>query len=171
MSAEVDIPPGVIYTAADVHFMQGMIAHHAQAIHMSRLAEERGLDSRLLRFARKIDQSQAAEILLMQGWLADRDQVVPDTSSYRTMMMQGMLTPEELASLAAVRGATFDRLFLELMIRHHEGALVMVADLLATPRAAQDVDVNVFANEIHLVQTAELDVMHQMLSDLQGAPQ
>lgn len=169
MPTLVPIAPGALHTAADVQFMQGMIAHHGQAIHMSRLAEGRSADQRLIRFAQKIDQSQAAEILLMQGWLVDHGQVAPDTSSYRTIMMPGMLTAEELVELGTVRGAAFDRRFLELMIQHHEGALQMVAELLATPRSAQDVDVSVFANEVHLVQSAEIDLMRQMLANNQGA--
>jgi uncharacterized protein (DUF305 family) len=162
------IPAGAIHTAADVQFMQGMIAHHGQAIHMSRLADTRSADPRLIRFAQKIDYSQATEIALMEGWLADRDQVVPDSTAYRTITMPGMLTADELRGLGEVTGTAFDRQFLVLMIRHHEGALSMVADLFATPRAGQDVDVNVFANEVHAVQTAEIDVMRQMLANLQG---
>ncbi|MBA2291796.1 MAG: DUF305 domain-containing protein [Gemmatimonadales bacterium] len=163
------IPDGALQTAADVQFMQGMIAHHGQAIHMSRLADQRGGDARLIRFAKKIDQSQISEIVLMQGWLHDHGQVVPDTAAYHTIMMTGMLTRDELAELATVRGAVFDRRFLRLMIRHHEGAIQMVADLLATPGAAQDVDVDVLANEIELVQSAEIDLMRQMLANLEGA--
>ncbi|HEU4799558.1 MAG TPA: DUF305 domain-containing protein [Gemmatimonadales bacterium] len=166
--ARIHIPAGALYTVADVSFLQGMIAHHAQAVHMSHLAETRAADPRLLRLAQKIGQSQIAEIDLMQGWLADHDQFVPDTSSHRNMMMPGMLTPAQLAELEAASGPVFDRRFLELMILHHEGALAMVADLLASPGAAQDVDVNVLANEVHLVQTAELGAMHQMLDNLEG---
>ncbi len=162
------IAPGSMHTAADVQFMQGMIAHHGQAIQMSRLAESRSADPRLIRFAQKIDQSQASEIRLMEGWLADRDQVVPDSTAYRTITMPGMLTAGELGELARIKGTTFDKRFLELMIRHHEGALAMVAGLLATPRAGQEVDVNVFANEVHAVQTAEIDLMLQMLANLSG---
>ena len=162
----ITIPKGVLYTEADVRFMQGMIAHHAQAIHMSRLAASRGASPRLVRFALKIDQSQAGEIALMQQWLGANRQFVPDTSSWRGMTMPGMLTAEELARLEAARGAEFDRLFLTLMIRHHEGALRMVADLLATPRAAQDVDVNVLANDVETTQTAEIGLMRQMLLEL-----
>lgn len=168
MAVEVTIPPGVIWTAADVHFMQGMIAHHAQAIHMTRMAEGSGASAQVLRFAQKIDQSQITEIVLMQNWLADRDQFVPDTSSWRTMAMPGMLTETELAQLASARGAEFDRRFLELMIRHHEGALQMVDDLHADPRAAQEVDVSVLATEVQLVQTAEIDAMRLMLADTPG---
>jgi uncharacterized protein (DUF305 family) len=101
----------------------------------------------------------------MQDWLHANGQVAPDTSSWRTMSMPGMLTAEELAQLEGARGADFDRLFLTLMIRHHEGALMMVSELFATPRAAQDVDVNVFANDVESVQTAEIAVMRRMLTD------
>jgi uncharacterized protein (DUF305 family) len=166
MSMPVTIPPGALYTAADVHFMQGMIAHHAQAIYMSRLAATRGANPRLLRFAQKIDQSQRSEIQLMQEWLRANNQIAPDTSSYRTMSMPGMLTAEQLAKLDSARGPEFDRQFLNLMIQHHEGALKMVAELMASPLAAQDVDVSVFANDVELVQTAEIALMHQMLADL-----
>lgn len=166
MSMPVNIPKGALYTAADVHFMQGMIAHHAQAIYMTRLAVSRGASPRLLKLANKIDQSQQAEIRLMQDWLVANKQTAPDTGSWRTMSMPGMLTPAQLATLDAARGADFDRQFLELMIQHHEGALKMVEDLLATPLAAQDVDVSVFANDVNTVQTAEIAAMQQMLANL-----
>ena len=81
MSMPVDIPKGALYTAADVHFMQGMIAHHAQAIYMTRLAASRGASPRLLKLANKIDQSQQAEIRLMQDWLVANKQAAPDTGS------------------------------------------------------------------------------------------
>ncbi|HEY7394515.1 MAG TPA: DUF305 domain-containing protein [Gemmatimonadaceae bacterium] len=165
MAMPVTIPKGALYTEADVRFMQGMIAHHAQAIYMSRMAAARQANPHLLKFANKIDQSQQAEIRLMQEWLRANNQMAPDTSSWRTMMMPGMLTTEQLATLDASKGAEFDRQFLTLMIQHHEGALKMVADLLATPLAAQDVDVSVFANDVQIVQTAEIDTMHQMLND------
>jgi len=160
------IPAGALYTEADVHFMQGMIAHHGQAIHMSRLATARGAHPRLLRLAQKIDQSQAGEIVLMQEWLRANGQFAPADTSWRTIFMPGMLTAEELARLEGARGTDFDRQYLLLMIRHHEGALQMVADLLATPRAAQDVDVSVFANDVEIVQAAEIALMRQLLQDL-----
>jgi uncharacterized protein (DUF305 family) len=159
----IAIPAGALFTEADVRFMQGMIAHHAQAIHMSRMAASRGAGPRLVRFAQKIDLSQAGEIVQMQEWLRANGQFAPDTSSWRTMTMHGMLTAQELAKLEAARGTAFDRLFLEYMIRHHEGALKMVADLFATPRAGQDVDVSVLANDVESTQTAEIGLMRQML--------
>ena len=161
----VTIPKGAVYTEADVRFMQGMIAHHAQAIFMSRLAAQHGANPRVLRFATKIDQSQIAEIRLMQDWLRANGQFAPDTSSHEHMSMPGMLTPEQIKQLEAARGADFDRLFLELMIKHHEGALEMVADLTATPLSKQDIDISVFANDVEIVQTAEIEAMYQMLSE------
>jgi uncharacterized protein (DUF305 family) len=166
MAMPVTIPKGALYTEADVHFMQGMIAHHAQAIYMSRMAEAHGASPRLLKLANKIDQSQVAEIRIMQGWLRRNGQVAPDTSSWRTMMMKGMLTKEQLETLDAAKGVGVDNAFLTLMIQHHEGALQMVKDLFATPRAGQEVDVNVFANDVVTVQTAEIGAMRQMLSQL-----
>jgi uncharacterized protein (DUF305 family) len=160
------VPKGAGYTVADVEFMQGMIAHHAQAIYMSRMAEAHRANPRLLRLAIKIDQSQIAEIRIMQDWLLSHGQVAPDTSSWRTMTMAGMLTAEQLKQLDAVQGVEFDRLFLTYMIQHHEGALKMVEDLLKTPRGGQEVDVGVFANDVVTVQTAEIGVMRRMLAEL-----
>jgi len=165
-NVSITVPPGAPYTVADVEFMQGMIAHHAQAIYMSRMAEKHGANPRVLRLSTKIDQSQVAEIRLMQQWLVHYGQVAPDTSSWRSMRMAGMLTESQLAELDAANGVGFDRAFLTLMIQHHEGALQMVKDLFAAPRAGQEVDVNVFANDVVTVQTAEIGVMRQMLSQL-----
>jgi len=170
MDMPVTIPKGAMYTAADVHFMQGMIGHHGQAVYMARLAANSGADPRLLRFAMKIDQSQRGEITLMQEWLVANQQTAPDTIAFRTMSMPGMLTAAQLTQLEAVRGTEFDRLFLNLMIQHHEGALTMVKDLFASPMAAQEVDVSVFANDVQAVQTAEIGLMQQMLQQLPSPP-
>jgi uncharacterized protein (DUF305 family) len=162
----VAIPTGALYTVADVEFMQGMIAHHAQAIFMSRMAAGHHADPRVLKLANKIDQSQVAEIRIMQEWLTRNGQAAPDTSSWRGMRMPGMLTMAQLDTLDAATGGAFDRAYLGLMIQHHEGALRMVRDLLATPGAAQDVDVSVFADDVVSVQTAEIGAMRQLLSQL-----
>jgi uncharacterized protein (DUF305 family) len=164
--APVKIPAGAVFTEADVRFMQGMIAHHAQAIYMSRMASAHGASPHLLKFAQKIDQSQIVEIRLMQDWLRANGQEAPDTSSWRSMQMPGMLTADQLKQLDASQGTEFDREFLVLMIQHHNGALKMVSDLFATPQAAQDVDVSVFANDVQSVQTAEIGTMQQMLGNL-----
>jgi len=166
MHHNIVVPAGANYTVADVEFMQGMIAHHAQAIHMSRMAEAHKANPRVVKLATKIDQSQVAEIRIMQGWLVDNGQFAPDTSSWRTMTMPGMLTEPQLKALDAATSIDFDREFLTLMIQHHEGALQMVKDLFAKPGAGQEIDVNVFANDVVTVQTAEIGAMRQMLSQL-----
>jgi uncharacterized protein (DUF305 family) len=160
------VPPGSAYTVADVEFMQGMIAHHAQAIVMSKMAESHKANPRLLKLANKIDLSQMPEIKQMQGWLKFYGQEAPDTSSWRTMKMAGMLNDEEMAVLDKSTGVDFDRAFLNYMIMHHEGALKMVEDLFAVPLAGQQIDVNVFANDVVTAQTAEIGVMRAMLAQL-----
>ena len=163
---EIVIPKGALYTRADVEFMQGMIAHHAQAIVMSRMAEARGANPQVLKLSNKIDQSQVPEIRIMQEWLTRNGQFAPDTSSWRDMTMPGMLTPAQLKELDAARGVSFDRAFLRLMIQHHAGALKMVDDLFKSPLAAQEVDVNVLANDVVTTQTQEIGIMQKLLSQL-----
>src|SRR4051812_48141505 len=166
MGAEIVIPKGVLYTKADVEFMQGMIAHHAQAIVMSRMAEANGANPKVLQLSRKIDQSQVPEIIIMQQWLRRYGQVAPDTASWHDMRMDGMLSDDELKEMSDAKGVAFDRLFLTGMIKHHAGALKMVDDLFKSPGAGQEVDANVFANDVVTAQTAEIGIMRRLLSQL-----
>jgi uncharacterized protein (DUF305 family) len=161
----ITVPEGANYTVADVQFMQGMIAHHAQAVYMSRLAVGRGANPKVLALAKMIDQSQIPEIVIMQDWLHRHNQFVPDTSSWRHMTMAGMLTDEQITALNAAQGVEFDRKFLEYMIQHHSGAIRMVNDLFAVPGAGQDVDTNVFANDVVTVQTGEIGIMLKLRKD------
>jgi uncharacterized protein (DUF305 family) len=166
MHREIVIPKGALYTKADVEFMQGMIAHHSQAIVMSRMAESHGANPQVLKLSNKIDQSQIPEILIMQDWLKRNNQFAPDTSSWRDMVMAGMLTSAQLEELDAAKGVQFDRAYLRLMIQHHAGALKMVEDLFNAPLAGQEVDVNVFANDVVTAQTAEIGIMQKLLTQL-----
>jgi uncharacterized protein (DUF305 family) len=166
MGHEIVIPKGVLFTKADVEFMQGMIAHHAQAIVMSRMAESHGANPQVLKLSNKIDQSQLPEIRIMQGWLQRNHQFVPDTSSWHNVMMSGMLTPEQLKELDAAKGVDFDRAYLQMMIQHHAGALRMVDDLYNSSLAGQEVDVNVFANDVVTAQTTEIGIMQKLLTQL-----
>lgn len=166
MGPEIVIPKGAIYTKADVEFMQGMIAHHAQAIVMSRLAEKNGANPQVLKLSRKIDQSQVPEIDIMQQWLRRHDQFAPDTASWHNMRMDGMLTDEEIKELDSSKGVAFDRAFLTGMIKHHEGALKMVDELFKVKGAGQEVDANVFANDVVSAQTAEIGIMRGLLAKL-----
>ena len=166
MGHAIVIPKGALYTKADVEFMQGMIAHHAQAIVMSRMAESHGANPQVLKLSNKIDQSQVPEIRIMQAWLRRNNQFAPDTSSWHNMMMAGMLTAAQLKELDAAKGVAFDRAYLRLMIQHHAGALKMVDDLFNVSMAGQEVDVNVFANDVVTAQTAEIGIMQRLFSQL-----
>ena len=166
MGHEIVIPKGALYTKADVEFMQGMIAHHAQAIVMSRMAESHGANPQVLKLSNKIDQSQLPEIRIMQLWLQRNKQFVPDTSSWHNVMMSGMLTTEQLEKLDAAKGVDFDRAYLQMMIQHHAGALRMVDDLFNSALAGQEVDVNVFANDVVTAQTTEIGIMQKLLTQL-----
>lgn len=157
------------HTEADTRFMQGMIAHHRQALVMTALVPERSDDRGIHLLAERIEVSQTDEIRLMERWLLARGEPLPDPAMHEHAamghgtLMPGMLTAEEVARLEAARGPAFDRLFLESMIRHHEGALEMVGRLLATPGAGQEVDVYRFASDVDADQRIEIERMRRML--------
>jgi uncharacterized protein (DUF305 family) len=152
-------------TSADIAFMQGMIGHHAQAVEMVGLIEARTTreDMRLLGLRMAVSQSD--EIHMMESWLRAHGQPLPDPHPHHMpgMLMPGMLTAEEMAQLAAARGPAFDRLFLQGMIKHHEGALSMVRTLFATAGAAQDPDIFTFASDVDADQRMEIDRMRALL--------
>lgn len=161
------------WTAADAHFMTGMIGHHAQAIDMARLAPTNDASPAVRRLAERIINAQADEILLMQQWLADRRQPVPEARAAgvkhvmdgveHEMLMPGMLTAAQMTELAAARGKAFDELFLTLMIQHHRGAVAMVKELFGSYGAGQDETVFKFASDVNVDQSTEIARMEQML--------
>jgi uncharacterized protein (DUF305 family) len=161
------------YTQADIHFMTGMISHHAQAITMARWAQSHGARPAVVTLAGRVINAQQDEIALMQNWLRDRRQPVPAPSPTgmkmvmngveHEMLMPGMLTPEQMRQLDAARGAAFDELFLRLMIQHHNGAVTMVKELFDTHGAGQDQLVFKFAADVNIDQTTEVARMEKML--------
>lgn len=172
------------YTAADVRFMQGMIGHHAQALAMTALIPDRTTRQDIRMLGQRIEVSQKDEITMMRTWLKDRHQPLPAgdlqndhhavAGSSMNMpgmamsdtLMPGMLTADQLADLAKASGNEFDKLFLKDMIRHHEGALVMVAGLLGTTGSAQEAEVFRFASEVDSDQRAEIARMSALLDAL-----
>ncbi len=154
------------YTVADVEFMQMMIGHHAQAITMAEMAATHGAGPEVTSLSRRIDISQRDEIALMEGWLRARGQAVPAEDQLHQMVMPGLVTPEQLARLDAVRGIDFDRLFLTLMIEHHLGALQMVDDLFASPGAVQDSELFPFVTDVGADQLDEIGIMERILHQL-----
>lgn len=170
------------FTAADVHFMQGMISHHAQAVVMAGWAPSHGARADVRRLCERIDVAQRDEIVSMQRWLLEHHETVPQPDFQTGMatmaampgmsmggaaggmgMMPGMLTPEQMQQLSAARGPDFDRLFLMFMIQHHQGALTMVDQLFGSEGAAQDDKIFKFASDVSADQTAEIDRMTIML--------
>jgi len=171
-------PPGLgrlPYTDADVDFMAGMIPHHAQAVIMAGWAPSHGARADVAVLCERIVVAQRDEIAMMQTWLRDRGQVVPDATSTRhrmkmngvehDMLMPGMLTDEEMAALDRARGPEFDHLFLIGMIKHHQGAIDMVDVLFKAYGAAQDETVFRFASDVYADQSIEIDRMNKMLEE------
>ena len=164
------------YTAADIHFMSGMIGHHAQALVMSRLAPSRGASASVLRLAERIINGQKDEIGTMQQWLRDRRQPVPEArpgpmrmtmgGMEHDMMMPGMLTEAQMRQLEQARGPEFDQLFLTFMIQHHRGAVSMVETLFGTYGAGQDHTVFKLASDVNVDQITEIARMQNMLAEL-----
>jgi len=158
------------HTPADVRFMQGMIGHHAQALEMTALLYPRTAREQMKLLAKRIDLSQEDEIKMMQHWLQARAEKLPDPHAHHApgaTLMPGMLTQEEMNKLAAAKGTEFDRLFLEFMIKHHDGALIMVKDLFSAPGAGQEPEIFAFASDVDADQTAEIQRMSAMLRELQ----
>jgi len=155
------------HTAADAAFMQGMIPHHQQALEMTALVAARteARDIRLL--ALRIELSQQDEINLMKTWLRQRREPVPGEGEHGAHvghgLMPGMLSADEMAALTAARGADFDRLFLGYMIRHHEGALTMVAQLFGTTGGGQQSEIFQFAADVEADQSMEISRMKKLL--------
>jgi uncharacterized protein (DUF305 family) len=164
---------GIQYTEADVRFMQGMISHHAQALEMTALLATRSEREIMHQLAKRIELSQEDEIRMMQEWLRARGKEVTALDAHRAHgahLMPGMLTPEEMSRLEQAKGLDFDRLFLELMIKHHRGAITMVEELLAQPGAAQDSQLFAFTSDITADQGMEVDRMDVMLAELSPDP-
>ena len=162
------------YSPADARFMQDMIPHHHQAIEMAALVADRTNRPELIDVAGRIDASQADEIEFMQQWLRERGEHVPEPTEHDAMhtshAMAGMATPEQMSELAASKGIDFDRLFLKLMITHHEGAVTMVEELLKQPGAAYDPALFEFTTDVTNDQTAEIEKMNALLVTLSDDP-
>jgi uncharacterized protein (DUF305 family) len=156
------------HTPADVKFMQGMIGHHAQAVEMVALINERTQSEDLKMLGLRIKVSQDDEMDMMRKWLEARGEKVPGPHAHHEPggFMPGMLTAEEMTALANAKGKDFDRLFLMGMIKHHGGAITMVEELFKTPGAGQDGEIFAFASDVDADQRMEIERMGMMLREL-----
>ena len=162
------------YSPDDVAFMQNMIPHHAQAVDMANLVAERTNRDEVVKIAKRIKASQADEIKFMEEWLAQRNEALtpPDHSGHHGAhhQMAGMATPDQMQQLADSEGIDFDKLFLSLMITHHDGALIMVEDLTDQPGSAYDPVLYDFTADIVNDQSAEIEQMSAILGSLSSDP-
>lgn len=161
------------YSLGDIRFLQGMIPHHAQAKEMSALAEDRTNNDAVLAVAARITLSQDDEIAMMQGWLRERGlEVTPEDAHHAPgfELMAGMLSDEQMAELAAASGPEFDRLYLEGMIDHHQGALDMVEMLLSQRGSVQDPLLYEFTSDVTSDQTSEIERMDTLLASFSSDP-
>jgi uncharacterized protein (DUF305 family) len=160
------------YSPDDAQFMKDMIPHHNQAVQMAELVADRTNNPELNDVAGRIDASQVDEIEFMKQWLRERGEDVPEPTEHSAMhtthKMAGMASPEDMARLAQLEGTEFDRLFLTLMIAHHDGAVKMVEELLEQPGSAYDPVLFQFVTDVTNDQTAEIERMNAMLANLSG---
>jgi uncharacterized protein (DUF305 family) len=163
-AASVEVSADAAFNAADVMFAQGMIPHHQQAIEMADMALDPavGAGPEVLDLAARIKAGQDPEIAQMTTWLKDWDQPMAMDMSDGHMMdgMDGMLSPDEMKDLAALRGAEFDTAWMEGMIRHHEGAITMAEAVAAKGELPA---VKALAEQIVAAQRAEIDEMRALL--------
>lgn len=165
------VPGRAAHVQADVEFMQSMIAHHAQALDMTALVPVRSGRDDIRLLARRIEASQADEMAWMERWLQARGEAATGAghgahghgTATDSKHAAGMLTTEELARLAAASGGAFDRLFVESMIRHHEGALAMVETLFEVPGAGREPELFQFASHVDADQRMEIARMRRLL--------
>ena len=171
-SADASTSAADTFDDADVAFAQGMLPHHQQAVEMAQLAADRAADPRVEDLAARIEAAQAPEIETLSGWLdawgAEATGTASggmDHGSTGPGEMGGMMSDEDMESLAATSGAEFDRMFLEMMIVHHDGAVEM-----ATAQAAEgrNPDAIAMAEQIRDTQNAEIAEMRQLLAELGG---
>ena len=160
--ARISAPPAI---QADVDFIAGMIAHHGQALQMTALVPGRAQAPQITTLAERITVTQTDEIAQMQQWLVDLGLSPPASHGGHDPDMPGMLTDDQLAQLAAARAGAFDRLFLELMIRHHEGAVTMANQLYAAG-GGQEPASDRFARDVIADQNIEIARMRTLLASL-----
>jgi len=158
-SAGTGTPATGAHNDADVAFSTGMIPHHAQAVTMADMAATMATNADVKTLAATIKAAQAPEINQMSGWLTGWGQPVPDTTMGGMNMGDGMMTDAEMSQLGKATGAAFDRMWLQMMIKHHQGAVAMAKTEL---RSGSNADAKKLAEAIITSQTAEITKMQEL---------
>jgi uncharacterized protein (DUF305 family) len=169
-SAQTPVPAADLYTQDDLRFLSHMIVHHEQALELAALVPSRTTREALIRFASLVDRSQRAEIDQMKSLLAaaaDRGLVVPHDALHSAEPMPGLLSTRQMDAIASAKGPPFERMWLEAMIVHHEGALTMGREQQRRQFESrrQPYGIDVLVDEILVVQRAEITQMKAWLSE------
>ncbi len=169
VSAQAHGRAAELYTPEDLLFLRHMIVHHEQALDLAALVPSRTGRAELIRFARQIAGAQRAEIDQMESLLAlaaDRGMTVPHHDPHADQPMPGFLPKGQMDAMAAAKGAAFERLWLEGMIVHHEGALAMgrAQQRRQSESGRQPYGIDVLVDEILVVQRAEIAKMRSWLT-------
>ncbi|MFG1708935.1 DUF305 domain-containing protein [Nonomuraea sp. M3C6] len=149
--------------ASDVRFAEAMIPHHRQALEMTSLVNDRTTTASIRSFARSITAAQTPEIKAMTGWLTELGRSAPASHAHGDATGYGMASEAELNALRGAKGAAFDRMFLQLMTRHHQGAVKMAGEELATGR---DQRMRMLAKDVYSGQSIEIARMTEALESL-----
>ncbi|MCX4826114.1 DUF305 domain-containing protein [Streptomyces sp. NBC_01142] len=151
------------HNAADVAFAKGMIPHHRQAVEMADLAPTRAESAEVKTLAEEVKKAQDPEIKTLSGWLTSWGEQVPAEGAMDHSMHGadgGMMTPEEMDNLEKASGKAFDTAFMQLMIKHHEGAVAMAKTEKADGSFPE---AKMMADAIITSQTAEITRMNDLL--------
>jgi uncharacterized protein (DUF305 family) len=174
-SAQAPGDTSTLYTHDDLLFLRHMIVHHEQALVLAALVPSRTMRQEFVRFARQVDGGQRAEIDQMESLLAraaDRGMTIPDHDAHAAAPMPGLLSKAQMDAIAAAKGAPFERLWLEGMIIHHEGAMTMgrAQQKRQFDSGRHPYGIDVLADEILVVQRAEITKMKAWLTEWGLAP-
>ncbi|MGW1737979.1 DUF305 domain-containing protein [Nocardia sp. NPDC001965] len=152
------------HNQADIRFAEEMIPHHRQAVEMAAMVPSHTENPEVIDLAARIQQAQDPEIATMAGWLQAWGVAEPETGGHSGMdhgSMPGMMTDEQMSQLEAARGPEFDRMWLTMMIAHHEGAVRMAETELAE---GVNPDAQALARQVIDAQQAEIDRMRALLN-------
>ncbi|MEV1288531.1 DUF305 domain-containing protein [Micromonospora sp. NPDC049679] len=149
------------YSTLDTWYIRMMIPHHTQALQMAALAPNRAEDPRIRALADRIKASQGPEIHQLRAWLDARGLGPEDASGqHEHGTMRGMQTPEAMKALAAAKGDAFDRMFVQMMTDHHQGAIEMSRNML---RVGVDLTIQEIATSTATEQQIEITRMRELL--------
>lgn len=165
-SSSTPMSAAAAFNDADVAFATQMIPHHQQAVTMADLALRKATTADVKTLATAIRAAQAPEIEQLSGWLTGWGKPVPTPNEHSGHTMTGMMSPQEMDDLNKATGGMFDRMWVEMMIKHHQGAVAMAKTEQTTGKDTASV---ALAKKIQTAQTTEIATMQRLLGRLPTA--